>query len=222
MKILGLDLAQYKSGWCIYDIDTMEFEEWGVIEVDKKDSANKQLNALYWDMNNINEKLDWFRSVSVLDNTITVVKESLPQQQGTHTHIKTLQALAKVHAILELMYDIPKEQNIAAISVKWKLCNKGNATKEEVQSVLNKLYSLNITDTDISDSMGVVHTYLIKHNESVDAGLKKLKKELKELKKKSYKTKKAQQNLQDKIEIQIASIENYEKEIEFMKFNIRM
>lgn len=185
--VIGVDLASYKTGVCIYDIATKKFVLGKEIEV-KKNSQNKNID-LYILLSEFFEKIrDEYDSGDFL-----LVKEAMPSQHGKFTTVSTLQSLAQAHAILDMAvwnsafitpYD---DKGIHPITVRSLFRTEAitHPSKEDVRKELVRLYDLDddeLTD-NISDSMAVVHTLINKQwNADIAEMIKEQKKAVKLLK----------------------------------------
>lgn len=170
--ILSVDLALAKSGWCVYDLSSKKIVEKGLFQTKSSDVHGVRLRYIYDTVKGIHKKYP----------KCHIVKETCPSQAGKFTTIQTLQGLAKAHAALEIYY--PHADNIHAISIKWKIGGAASVKKEEIRKIVNDIYSLDIkkSQLDISDSVAVLRTFLIKFNEEIDKEVKSLKKKIKSLK----------------------------------------
>lgn len=184
--IVGIDLATYKTGTCVYDTQNKKFCE-GKELVVEKDSSQKNLD-LYFLLT------DFLKGVTKkYGNKILVTKESCPKQNGPFTTVNTLQSLAGSHAILDVVLGLNTgcmpydEVGVHSISVKTFFRSEAlpKPQKGDIRKELVAMYNLDDTKlTDnITDSMGVVHVLVYrKWNNDIDAQIKELKKEIKKLK----------------------------------------
>ena len=183
--ILSIDLALAKSGWNIYCLNTKKIVEKGMIQTKAKDVHGIRLKHIYKTVKGIHKKYP----------DCHIVKESCPMQAGKFTTIKVLQSLAKAHSVVEMYY--PYADNIHSTSIKWKIGGSGSTKKDRIREIVNEIYSLDIkkSELDISDSVAVLRTFLIKFNEEIDKEVKTIRKKIKTLK-----TDKAVKNSNVKIE----------------------
>lgn len=183
--IIGVDLAMYHTGMCVYDVRQGFFAEF--IPITVKNNSECKFADLY-DM-----LVTEFRRISRIYGRIMIIQERLPNQGGVHSTVQTLQSLAQAHAIMELavhnsnnveLYD---EHGIHSTSVKsmFRTQECPKPQKGDIRKALVKLYLLDdtILTDDISDACAVVHTLLTKRwNQDIDERIKELKKEIKNLK----------------------------------------
>lgn len=186
--IVGIDLATYRTGVCVYNIKTQQMDQFFEVVVDKNSEC--KVASLFGQLNLMWENL--------LDKygKILVIQERMPQQCGIASTVATLQSLAKSHAIMELsisqkfhveLYD---ENGIHTTSIKsyFKTEQCPKPQKEDLRRVLVEYYHLDndaLTD-NISDAMAVVHVLIHKRwNADIDDHIKEIKKEIKKLKAKN-------------------------------------
>lgn len=184
--IIGIDLANYKTGLCVYSIKQNRFVDFIEIEVSKQ--SEDKIFELY-------NKLDKFFVDLATKNPgkYFIVKEACPSQNGPFSTISTLQSLAQAHAVLDIvahLHDVPfyDYRGVHSITVKAFFRTKENSKpqKEDIRKEIVSAYNLDNTKlTDnISDSMGVVHVFIHKKwNADIDQEIKNIKKEIKALKK---------------------------------------
>lgn len=185
--VLGVDLATYKTGVCLFDLTKKKFVLLQEIVV-KKESEQKNLDLYYL-------LLDFCSNLKrYYPGRILIVKEACPIQNGPHSTINTLQSLAASHAVLDIcaglnngFMDLYDEKGIYTISVKalFKSESIPKPQKEDIRRELVKIYNLDdavLTD-NISDAVGVVYTlFKRKWNEDIKEEIKELKKAIKGLK----------------------------------------
>lgn len=190
--IISFDLALHKTGVSVYSISKKTIIDYK--EIEAVGDGDSILYDLY---NKIQSYIINF--VAYDETEILIIKESLPVQCGKFTTIKTLQQLAKAHAVLGLAIEdlMEKYKNtniiqyddigIHSVSVKalfsTEKCKK--PTKKDVRKKVVELYHLNdtlLTD-DISDSIAIIYTLLNKKwNQDIKNEIKNKKKEIKNLK----------------------------------------
>ncbi len=182
--IIGVDLASYKTGVCVYDIKQNCFVDSNVIEVSKQ--SEDKIFELY-------NKLDAFfiELLAKRSGNYIIVKEACPSQNGPFSTISTLQSLAQAHAVLDIVATLHKipfydYRGVHSITVKSFFRTKENSKpqKEDIRKKIVEFYNLKDDEltNDISDAMGVVHVFIHKKwNADIDQEIKNIKKEIKAL-----------------------------------------
>lgn len=177
--IIGVDLALYRTGICVYHPDTDEFTDLQEIQVPHETDIPmltlcQGLSQYFQDV------------IAKYGKGGIVVQEAMPAQAGPHSTINTLQALAKAHGILELcvclsdgLYRYDKI-GVYSVSVKalFKTEEIQKPTKQDIQAALEEIYNFdfaNMTE-NISDAMAVVYTLV---NRKWDNDVKDRKREIK-------------------------------------------
>lgn len=186
--IVGIDLATYRTGVCVYNIKTRQMDQFFEVVVSKNSEC--KVASLFGQLN-----LMW-ENLLTKYGKILVIIERLPQQCGVASTVATLQSLAKSHAIMELsvsqqfhveLYD---EYGIHTTSVKsfFRTDKCPKPQKEDLRRAMVEYYHLDndaLTD-NISDAMAVVHVLVHKRwNADIDDHIKEIKKEIKKLKAKN-------------------------------------
>lgn len=185
--IVGVDLAIYKTGIAVYDVNKNNFVLYKEAQV--PDTAEMHFAELYKALDGIFSEIE-----NAFEGKFLVIKEACPAQNGRFSTIKTLQGLAGAHAILELVlynhsnrYDYYDDTGVYPVSVKalFRSEETPKPRKEDIRAQILKTYNIEDTPavtTNISDAMGVVYTLVAsKWDKDIDAYIKKLKKEEKEL-----------------------------------------
>ena len=184
--IIGIDLALYRTGVCVYHPSTDTFTD--LEEVQVPHETDIPMLILCDGLSNYFERI-----TAKYGNGGMVVQEAMPAQAGPHSTISTLQALAKAHGILELcvclhdgLYRYDKT-GVYSVSVKsiFKTEETPKPTKQDIQARLIELYDCNFDgmSENISDAMGVVYTLINrKWNNDIKERQKEIKREIKSLK----------------------------------------
>ena len=167
--ILSLDLALANSGYSVYDLKTRKIVESGTFSTKSSKLHGERLRKIYNTVKGVYNRYP----------DCHIIRESLPSQAGKFSTISTLQGLAKAHAALEMFY--PKADSIHSVSVKHAVGGHRAAKKEEIRDIINELYDLSIKNLDESDSVAVLHTFLIKFNIEIDEDIKDINKKIKSL-----------------------------------------
>lgn len=184
--IIGVDLALYRTGVCVYHPDTDTFSD--LQEVQVPHETDTPMLTLFEGL------ADYFEIVTHKYGTGgMVVQEAMPAQAGPHSTINTLQALAKAHGILELCVCISDDlyrydkTGVYSVSVKsmFKTEEIQKPTKQDIQAKLIELYHCNFDgmSENISDAMGVVYTLVNrKWDNDIKDRQREVRKEIKGLK----------------------------------------
>ena len=200
--VLSFDLAKQKTGWALVDIKSNRIEDFGMIILDEK--ADSVWLNIYDKIAAVLENAK--RYCSKLEKRFFVLKEKLPNQAGKFTTIASLQGLAQVHAIWELVCDKSEVEiydfdGVHSVSVKAFFKRKYEVEKpqkEDIAKLVCENYCFDIGDNplDITDAIACVQT-LVEHkwNEDIKDKIKELKKE-----QKNYKTEKKKNQIAEEIQ----------------------
>ncbi len=209
---LSFDLAKKLTGWSLTHVNmnddnaNFKFIDGGLINSNNFDN-DSFYTSLYTAFTDVITKAN---DVSKRDGVpLIIIKERLPNQNGPHSTIATLQGLASVHAIFDYAveqsginyYDKDGVHSTSVKSVFKKLARlDANSTidKCDIKNIINKMVeNSNIVDTNISDSLAVVITLIFhKWNADIDEGLKELRKY-----KKKFKSDAKQKEIDNKMQI---------------------
>lgn len=183
--IIGVDLALYRTGVCVYHPKENAYTDLSEVVVAHNDEA--PILSLYYNLETyLNDIVRKYGPGGM------VIQEAMPLQAGPHSTISTLQTLAKAHSVLELLvcqssdlyrYD---DTGVYSISVKalFKTEEIQKPTKQDIRAALKNIYNIKEDVTEnTSDAMAVVHTLINKKwNADIKNKLAEIRKEIKKLK----------------------------------------
>lgn len=189
--LICFDLAKFETGVSllnIKDLNNIKLENYYQISIDKK--TEEPFGDFYNALGGLFSHIQAY--IGDLSKVL-VVREKQPSGFNVTTTISTLQALAGIHAILDVYVSALQlteyEDGIHASSVKaWarKMTNIDKPQKEDIKKFLeNKYPSLRKENAtlDISDSVAVGQCLIdSKWNADIKDKIKELKKKIKELK----------------------------------------
>lgn len=162
MIILGLDLSMNSTGYAIIEVnrtDTIKSllnEETEVILINKgiikskaKESHSTRLKRQYDTLDEIKERYS--------DEELIVVKEALH-----YSRPHTMAILAKVHGVVDLLFDDMTEYK--PTTIKKHIAGNGKAKKEEVEDGVRDILKrddITFATDDESDAVAVALTYAV-------------------------------------------------------------
>jgi crossover junction endodeoxyribonuclease RuvC len=161
--ILGLDVASYKTGWCLLECDeskkTYKYIDSGIFEISSKD---KMAGILGYRINFVRS------SVKLLIDQYGVDHVAIEEVYNGHKNASSV--LHRVHgSLIEMLYNAGLNYTYFPNTTIKKIIVKGNATKEElaqeVQKILNIKLNFKEKDEtyDESDAIGVGLSYVFVH-----------------------------------------------------------
>lgn len=194
--VLSFDLAKHNTGYSLLDISNNRIILTGMIVGDE--TKENFWYGLYEEFEHLLLELS-----SKFDRKkIFIVKEKLPTQNGRFSTISTLQALAQVHAILDVVcgncnYEVYDYDGVHSVSVKTyfkEITEIEKPTKEDIAnkiSLLYPTYDFKNAQLDITDSLAVSITLINKKwDKDITEEIKRINKEIKK-----YKSEKKKQEL---------------------------
>lgn len=153
--IIALDLSMNCTGYAVVSIDGSKVQliKKGIIKAKGRESHGKRLKRQY--------------------NTLKVLSEQYPDaiivKESVHSgRAKTSIVLAKVHGVVELLFNEGTIYKYPATTIKKQITGNGKAKKEEVMTaVIECLVQHGIVDVtfktdDESDAVAVALTFLLK------------------------------------------------------------
>lgn len=153
MIVIALDLSMNCTGYAVVDFadGKVNLIKKGIIKAKAKESHGQRLKRQY----------DTLKVLRELYPDAVIVKESLHYGRA-----KTSAILAKVHGVVDLLFNEETIHEYPAVTIKRIIANDGKAKKQEVmdavRSVLARHGIMNVefkTD-DESDAVAVALTYL--------------------------------------------------------------
>ena len=189
--LVCFDLAKFETGVSIIDIKDLtcpHIKDVHQISIDKKE---EEPYSEFYDK--LNLYFEFLKEQLPLDKVL-IIREKQPSGHGATTTIGTLQALAGVHAILDIVihhYNIFEyEDGIHASSVKaWarEVLEIEKPQKQDIKNYLVKKYpelsNWSEITLDISDSIALAECLINrKWNGDIKELIKERKKKIKELK----------------------------------------
>lgn len=154
MIVIGLDLSMNCTGYAVVKADNNQVRllKKGIIKAKSKESHGQRLKRQY-------DELKFLRE---LYPGAVIVKESVHPGRA-----KTAIILAKVHGIIDLLFNEEIIYEYPAVTIKLLIANKGNAKKHEVEEAVRGILAMHgIVDIkfetdDESDAAAVTLTYLV-------------------------------------------------------------
>jgi crossover junction endodeoxyribonuclease RuvC len=160
--ILGLDVASYKTGWCLleYDTDTKAYTYYqsGIFEIDK--NTDEKSNILGYRINFVRSSVKWLIDTYDVDH--------IAIEEVYNGHASASAVLHRVHgSLIEMLYNAGMAYEYYPNTTVKKVIVKGNAEKyeiaEKVQGMLNitlKFKKGKDETYDETDAIGVAITYV--------------------------------------------------------------
>lgn len=148
MKVIAIDPSTSKTGYVVADIfdDDIKLLEYGSINLKNK---KNHLEILY---KTIEEKIKNFDVKSVLLET-----------PFYSINAQTLIKLGEVRGVILLLtqiYNLEVYQYTPA-EVKISATGYGRSSKEEVIHMVNRIFNLNIQDSDIADALAILYCHTL-------------------------------------------------------------
>lgn len=160
LRIIGIDPGTTKIGF-------------GIIDFDEK---NKNTSLVKYDLITLKDSFSYAKIKKIYDIMGDINREFKPdivaiENQFLGRNVQTLLKLTHAKTAMMLAF-LNKNKNIIIEeyppkTVKLEIVGKGNATKEELEEVINKILNIEIDNKhlDISDALGVALCHLSKvHN----------------------------------------------------------
>jgi len=150
--IIALDLSMNCTGYAVVDVDDdkVNLIKKGIIKKKGNESHGKRLKRQYDTLKVLREQYP----------DAVIVKESLHYGRA-----KTSAILAKVHGVLDLLFNEETIHEYPAVTIKRIIASNGKASKQEVEDSVNDLLAQHgIVDIifktdDESDAVAVALTY---------------------------------------------------------------
>lgn len=162
MRLLGLDIASYKTGYFVLDIETINYKI-GLIEA----KGNNPFDRIRQMHNKSKELLDKY-TPDILIIESTYLDDWRKHAKGTKKrgNIDTLKILEKVHgAIISNTKDYQDIVYMAPSEHKEALTGMGNAGKQATIWAIQKKLGLIGIDDNMSDAAALIFTFLIKRQQ---------------------------------------------------------
>ena len=185
--VLSFDLAKHNTGYSLYSLSDKTVILTGMIIGEEKENY---WYGLYEEFEHLLLEL----SSKFDKKKIFVIKEKLPTQNGRFSTISTLQALAQVHAILDIacgncgfeFYDYDGVHSVSVKAYFKELTGIEKPTKEDIANKISFLcaeYDFSGLPLDITDSLAVTLTLVDrKWNRDITEEIKSINKDIKKFK----------------------------------------
>lgn len=153
MRVIGLDLSMNSTGYAVIEVDdddTVTLIKTGLIKAKSKDNHSVKLRRQF-------EVIEGLINEYIIEETDAVVKEALHYGRP-----HTMAILAKVHGVVDLLFDDINEYK--ATTIKMLIAGNGKAKKEEVEAGVRRIMDLDgieFQTDDESDALAVGLTYTV-------------------------------------------------------------
>jgi Holliday junction resolvasome RuvABC endonuclease subunit len=157
MILLGLDIASYKTGFFIMDIENIRYKI-GLIEA--KGSLEERIRIIHKKFKKIYE--DYQPSIIVIENTYLDEqrKHKFGKKRG---NLNTLKVLEKCHgAIISATDELTDIFYLNPSEHKEMMTGLGNADKKKTIWAIQKKLGLSNLGNDEADAAALIFTYLMK------------------------------------------------------------
>jgi crossover junction endodeoxyribonuclease RuvC len=151
MIILGIDPSTKGTGWCILKDD--ELVTYGILSFKQDTDRGEVLDLIYKGITKILEEYE--PEVVVCEDQF--VGKNV-KTYGTLKEVVGVIRMAVYHNHVPMILYPPT-------TVKKTVCGKGNAPKEDVAKYVNGKFGTDIKENDITDSIGIGLTYIMKQDE---------------------------------------------------------
>lgn len=157
IRLIGIDPGTTKIGF-------------GVIDFDEK---NKNISLVKYGLIMLKESFSYEKIKKIYDTMVELNEEFHPdfvaiENQFLGRNVQTLLKLTHAKTAMMLAFMNHNEKMVIEeyppATVKLAIAGKGNATKEELEEVINKILKIEIDDKhlDVSDALGVALCHLNK------------------------------------------------------------
>lgn len=157
MIVIALDLSMNCTGYAVVEAESKQVRliKKGIIKAKAKESHGQRLKRQY----------DTLEALRELYPDAVIVKESVHPGRA-----KTAIILAKVHGIIDLLFNEETIHEYPAVTIKKQIANNGKAKKNEVMDAVNRhlhhhgIDNVTFNTDDESDAVAVALTYLYEHD----------------------------------------------------------
>lgn len=134
MRILGVDLAAAKSGWCLLDTATMQVVAWGTVLGDKDWDARAWQELYYqWEAVVWPDDPERKAEVVVIETPGMAGQSGPGGRWGTKLATRLMLAQAQVPLGIVAAFFCVQVVMVDQAEVKAQLCGRPNATKSQVR-----------------------------------------------------------------------------------------
>ena len=170
-RIIGLDMATYKTGFCVLDCigpGQFEVDSYGtLVSPDKEDKTNK--------LRVMAEKIDGVIRAHSTHPATFVASESLISYGAVGSRINSLIPIAKLHGIVEYL-ELQRGiilVHVAPSQVKKAVTGSGRASKPSVRAAASSALGVPLTE-DEADAYGVALATAVVHEDLITKTIKEM------------------------------------------------